>query len=233
VPDLPQPPRFKLTIGELFPADDLVGQWVFTLTSLAEDVAMLMGHLDTEQPREKMLFYRLLLTRLYEARRLIWARARYREIEEFTSGGLTFAGVDLVAAYTRPPEGKSPVEQLYSDSRHRTVHYSHVGKPELRGLRRDYQNFPARMVVRERDRRLSVEYEWVAAVRAEEAWGAQPWTPGFVQHLETFGQQTSALATAWGMISNVLLMVYARRRGIPLERMVEDPEKLRRLVENQ
>ena len=119
---VPQPPRFKLTIGEMFPADDLVAQWVFTLTSLAEDVAMVTSHLGTEELREKMLFYRLLLTRLYEASRLIMARAKYPEIEEFTGAGLTIGGVDLVAAYTRPPDGTSLVEQLYSDSRHRTVH---------------------------------------------------------------------------------------------------------------
>ena len=128
-----------------------------------------------------------------------------------------------MAAYTRPQDGKSPVEQLYSDSRHRTVHYSHIGEAELRGLLNDYRNFPAHMVVHERDHRLSFEYEWVTAIRAGEAWGEQPWTPAFVQHLETFGQQTTALATAWVMISTVLVMVYAQRRGIPLERIVKDP----------
>ena len=34
-------PRYKLTVGELFPADDLVAQWVFSVTSLAEDLTIL------------------------------------------------------------------------------------------------------------------------------------------------------------------------------------------------
>ena len=70
VPGLPQ---YKLTIGEIFPADDLVAQWVFTVTSVAEDIVILMRRLEADQPRERMLFYRLLTTRLYEARRLVFA----------------------------------------------------------------------------------------------------------------------------------------------------------------
>lgn len=54
-----------------------------------------------------------------------------------------------------------------------------------------------------------------------------------MQHLETFSQQTTAIATAWVMISNVLVMVYARRRGIPLERIVKDPESMKSLVESR
>lgn len=89
------------------------------------------------------------------------------------------------------------------------------------------------MAMHARGDRLSLEYEWVTAIRAGEAWGAQPWTPEFVQHLETFSQQTTAIATAWVMISNVLVMVYARRRGIPLERIVKDPESMKSLVESR
>ncbi len=78
-------PDYKLTIGELFPADDLVAQWVFTMTSLAEDLTMLMSRLKAkemdEQLREQMLFHRLVITRLLEARRLVDAWAGHAEIK--------------------------------------------------------------------------------------------------------------------------------------------------------
>jgi hypothetical protein len=124
-------PRYKLTVGELFPADDLVAQWVFSLTSLAEDLTILTPLLNRDDMREKMWFYRQLITRLLEARRLVQAHEDHREIAEFTApNGLKFGSVDLAAAYARPSvHERSAVEKLYADSRNRTVHYSKVGEP--------------------------------------------------------------------------------------------------------
>jgi hypothetical protein len=48
-----------------------------------------------------------------------------------------------------------------------------------------------------------------------------------VEHLRKFGQQTGALSSTWIMLSFVLLVVYARRLGIPLERVVDNPERVR------
>ena len=110
------PPAYELTIGELFPADDIVSQWVFSLTSLTEDIVVLHRHFEADELREKMFFYRELITRIYEARRLIAARAKHSAIRRFTAVGLTFGGVDLVAAYTRPAGRKSLVGELYEDS---------------------------------------------------------------------------------------------------------------------
>jgi hypothetical protein len=227
VPGLPQ---YKLTIGELFPANDLVAQWVFTVTSVAEDILMLMARLETDQLREKMLFYRLLTTRLYEARRLVFARAEHTAIREF-AGDMNFAGVDLVKAYTPGEDGKSSVEKLYDAGRHRTVHYSSIGSDELCDLLHAYRNFPARMVTSEGGGKLTIEYQWVTAIRAQDSWGTPPWSPDIVKHLESFGQQTSTLAMAWTMLSTVYTALYARRRDIPFERIVDDADDLRALVE--
>lgn len=227
---MPSLPQYKLTIGELFPADDLVAQWVFTVTSLAEDILMLMARLETDQLREKMLFYRLLTTRLYEARRLVFARAEHTAIKEF-AGDMNFGGVDVVKAYLPREDGKSPVEKLYDVGRHRTVHYSSIGSDELYGLLQSYRNFPARMVTSEGGGKLTIEYQWVTAIRAQDSWGAPPWSPGIVRHLESYGQQTSALAMAWTMLSAVYMALYAQRRDIPFERIVDDAYDLRALVE--
>ena len=144
---------------------------------------------------------------------------------------MKFGGVDLVKAYNPRDDGKSPVEKLYDAGRHRTVHYSSIGSDELRGLLHAYRNFPARMVTHESGGKLTIEYEWVTAIRAQDSWGASPWSPGIVKHLESHGQQTSALAMAWTMLSAVYMALYARCRDIPFERIVDDADNLRALVE--
>ena len=223
-------PRYKLTVGELFPADDLVAQWVFSVTSLAEDLTILTPLLNRDEMREKMWLYRQLITRLLEARRLVQAHENHPEIAEFTApNGLKLGPVDLGEAYARPSDDeRSVVEKLYADSRNRTVHYSQVGEPELRGLLRDYRWLPARMVTSggADGRRLQVEYQWVTGVRAQDVWGAEPWAAGMAEHLRKFGQQTGALSSTWIMLSFVLLVLHARRLGIPLEHVVDNPERL-------
>ena len=181
-------PRYKLTVGELFPADDLVAQWVFLVTSLAEDLTILTPLLNRDDMREKMWFYRQLITRLLEARRLVRAHEDHPEIAEFTApNGLKLGSVDLAGAYARPRDHeRSAVEKLYADSRNRTVHYSKVGEPELRGLLHDYAWLPARVVTSggaEDGRRPQIEYQWVTGIRAQDVWGAQPWASGMPERL--------------------------------------------------
>jgi hypothetical protein len=226
---------FKLTIGELFPADDLVAQWVFTLTSVAEDLMLLTKELrevEADDLRDYVLFYRLLLTRILEARELVRAWKKYSAIRDFTRGELKWGKLDLVAVYTRPAaDQRSVVEQLYVDSRNRTSHYSKIGESELAGLLRDYQRFPARIANYEKNDRLQAEYQWVTAIRFQDSIGSAPWAPGVLQKLERFGQGTAALAQAWIMLSITHLMIYAKQRGIPMERVNDDPDELKRLVE--
>jgi hypothetical protein len=228
-------PKYELTIGELFPADDLVSQWVFTLTSLAEDLTMLMARLSMEAVktdlREQMLFYRLAITRLLEARRLVDAWREHREINEFTAGKLVLGSLDLAAAYRRPaPDERSDVERLLLDSRNRTTHYSKIGQAELVALLQDYQRLPARMVFSQTPQGITSEYQWVTATRIQDTLGTPPWIPELSTHLEGFSRSVGSLASAWIMLANVSLMVHARRREIPLERIIDDPERLKEMV---
>ena len=95
----PNPLNYNLTIGQLSPADDLGGQWVFTLNSVAQDIEVITWPLrDAQNLRAQMYFDRLLITRLYEARRLIEAQAEYEAIRAFTGTVLSMTGLDLVAA---------------------------------------------------------------------------------------------------------------------------------------
>jgi hypothetical protein len=225
-------PEYKLTIGELFPADDVVAQWVFTLTAVADDLRILLGMMDLskmeEQIAEQTTLFRLLMSRLLEARRVVDAWRRFPEIQDLTGGKLEFGSLDLLSAYSCP-DGKgarSQVEKLYVDSRNRTVHYSHVGESELTDLLRDYGWSPARITVSERHGKAQLEYQWVTAVRIGDSIGSAPWAVN-VQKLARNGRQVSSLATAWIMLGMVCLMLYARKQGIPLERIVDDPEKLK------
>lgn len=229
-------PDYKLTIGELFPADDLVAQWVFTLTSLAEDLTMLMSRLNAEQMeerlREQMLFYRLVITRLLEARRLVDAWREHAEINGFTGGKLAFGSLDLTAAYTRPGEQeRSEVEQLLLDSRNRTtaLHKDREARdcwsaPGLRTLPgedgdlRSARRYPERVSVGDCDPRP--RHHRCAAMGARDRSAPRG-----------FGRSIGSLAVAWIMLSNVCLMIYARRRGIALERIIDDPHKLEEMLE--
>jgi hypothetical protein len=229
-------PRHEVTVGELFPADDVVAQWVFSVTSLAEDLMIITPLLRRDDMRERMWFYRQLITRLLEARRLVRAHEEHPEITEFTApNGLKLGPVDLAAAYARPSDHeRSAVEKLYADSRNRSVHYSEVGEPELRGLLHDYRWMPATMVTSDRGEdgaRLQIEYGWVTGIRGQDVWGAEPWAPGMVEHLGRFGQQTGALSSTWIMLSFVLLVLHAHRMGIPLERIVDNPERVGAVVQ--
>jgi hypothetical protein len=226
------PLNFDLTIGELFPADDLIAQWVFTLNCVVQDIEVVAWPLrDAKSVRAKLYYNRALITRLYEARRLIDAHAKYEEIRQFVAGGLNVTGTDLLALYTRPSEAeKSEVEKLYAGSRHRTVHYPSVGSSELRGLLFDYHKFPARMVPELTDD-PAIDTQWVSIVRAQDTWSAPPWSSGFLQQLQEFGAKTGAVSAAWIMANVIFTIKYSRERGIPLERMVGDPELVRSLTD--
>jgi hypothetical protein len=228
-------PRYELTVGELFPSGDVVAQWVFSVTSLAEDLAILTPLLSGDDMRRKMWFYRQLIARLLEARRLVQAHAEHPEIAEFTApNGLKFGSTDLAAAYARPSiHERSVVEKLYADSRNRTVHYSPVGKAELRGLLHDYSWLPARLVTMgDVDGSTpQIEYEWITGIRGQDVWGAAPWSAEMAEHLRTFGQRTGTLSSTWIILSFVFLILHARRLGISLERIIDKPGRIEAAVQ--
>jgi hypothetical protein len=80
-------PDERPSIGDLFPADDLIAQWVFSLTAFAEDLqvgikpakeATKAGDL-----RALLFWQRHMVTRLFEARRLVTSAGTIEEIGEF------------------------------------------------------------------------------------------------------------------------------------------------------
>ena len=63
-------PEYELTIGEFLPADDRVAQWVFGVTTLCEDLVVLVEPLKAAEAqsdvRGMLVLYRLLMMRLHE-----------------------------------------------------------------------------------------------------------------------------------------------------------------------
>lgn len=71
----------------------------------------------------------------------------------------------------------------------------------------------------------------VTGIRSQDVWGIEPWASGTAEHLHAFGQRTGALSSSWVMLSFVLLALHARRLGIPLERVVDNPGRIEAAVQ--
>lgn len=152
----------ELTIGELFPPDDVVGQWVFSLTATAADLAhvesALLTTMDGNDVSARFYFHRSLLARLYEARRVVVVIDTLPEIAEFLArveGTVEY--VEFLRSQYLPAD-ESVVDGLYGASRHRTVHHSFVGSPELRETLAEADDEAARLIVDEGRGRIIMEY---------------------------------------------------------------------------
>ena len=80
-----------------------------------------------------MFHYRVLVARIYEARRVVIAAENRQEIGEFVRS-VTAARVEwklLREQYIADGDDKSRVDELYAEMRHRTVHHSFPGSPEV------------------------------------------------------------------------------------------------------
>ena len=129
-------PSNPVTIGELFPSDDLIGQWVFQMTAVVAGLsitdALLHDALDTDAGAVHSGYhYRQLVTRLYEAKRPVISVAEIPAIRDWTAGipGLA-AGLGVLSdAYL--PGGDSKVDEAYALMRHQSVHHSSIGSAEF------------------------------------------------------------------------------------------------------
>lgn len=220
----------ELTIGELFPADDRVAHWVYGVTALAEDLLALSDPMRAARAqrdvRGNLVFYRLYVTRLYEAGRLVTAATEIEEVREFVGDMLSRPGrVDLREMYLRAPGAKkSPVEELYAQLRHRTVHYMRVGSTELRDELARLAGFPAQVSLEDDgtgSRR--VQFRWVQVVSGMEVFGDVE-RPDFFARLDARSKLVASIGTAWLMAAPVALIVHARRLGIDTERLGQVPE---------
>lgn len=233
----PVPAERELTIGELFPAEDVLAQWVYSVACVAEDVHVVMDLLkrlprDEHSLRPSMYVWGLLMTRIYEARRVVWAIGKTQEVRKLVGDRLgPGGGLNLCEVYAKRDGGQSLVEELYSDARHRGVHHPWVGSSELEGLLRDHRGLPARLVIRADDDGKSVESQWVTAIRGRDMFGYAYDHSDFGRAVVYRRDMAAAIAQAWLMTAPVMLFVYIRRRGIPTERLIGDADALRATVE--
>jgi hypothetical protein len=209
----------QATIGELFPHDDLIGQWVFSLSVLTDDLQLLFIEQKealAAQPelRKSLFLQRILIVRLYEARRLVLVTESHREIRDFIGANNEF--FERLRTYYLPPEA-SPVDKLYAVLRHQSVHYMWPGSDELATTLRGAAWLPARTRVLKSP--TEVEIEWVQAVAGLGTLGeisAGGWKPRY----EERARLSAAIQQSWIMLYAVMIAVYAHRRGIPLERFM-------------
>jgi len=216
--------RFPLTIGELFPDGDLVAQWVFSVTSLAEDLMILLPLTSSalrEQDLRAMLFHqRQLVIKVYEAWRLIDAAERNSEIAEFSADLLDMKGhVDLRRVYRRDPEtGTSVVSELFRDIRNRSVHYMWIGRSELRDILWRHSGAPAAIDLSAREDQTHVWFQWVTLVQMSDLLGDVGSSELFdvlVRRIQT----ATAIATTWLIVASIALFSHSMRLGIDSERL--------------
>ncbi len=228
----PRDPRVavktQLTVGELFPADDVLAQWVFSLTALAEDLTAVTAigrRVSADEPdiRIGLLYMRQMVTRLYEARRLIEVADQQPAVSHFITrlGGEENSWMAFLKQIYGHNHGKrSVVDELFEELRHATVHYSWVGSNELRDYLREIGWMPARLVVKSDPARL--DYQWAQAASAWQLFNAKTgpdWHEEYKRRQELAGN----IASAWMMLSPVALFSYVRDRGIDLERLADLP----------
>lgn len=216
--------RHQLTIGELFPDGDLIGQWVFSVTALSDDLMHLVPLVTealTRGDMRSMLFHqRQLVTRIFEARRLVMATVDMPEIADFAEGLLALRGmVDLRTMYIRSqPQERSVVEDLYEDMRHRTVHYMRVGSDELRDALWNHSGAPAEVELTESNGRSKAWFQWVSVIQSADLLG----DIGRSDALELMTRRIETathIATTWLFIAPLALATHVHRLGLDFERL--------------
>jgi hypothetical protein len=220
------PHGFRVTIGELFPHDDLAAQWVFSLTTLAEDLEIGVRPskeaTDAGDLRALLFWHRHTVTRLYEARRLVTSARTIAEVREFVGDLLERppGGGNLMEAYTRPSANTfSMVEEMYSQVRHLTVHYSKVGKPELAKTLKTYRHLPAEMTITAADDGgPDLQFRWVQGIRSMEVLGDIR-QDDFLAALRRDSQTTASLVGSWMIITGLAVLLHTHRLGIDTKRL--------------
>jgi hypothetical protein len=220
-----------LTIGELFPDGDAAAQWVYSLTALAEDIGVLMKPLrkarEDDDLRASLFFYRHLVTRLYEARRVVTTARTVPEIASFVGDLLRRppGGVDLEEVYHRDRETKSSkVERLFAELRHRTVHYLEPGSDELADVLWKHSGYPDQIELGKDDRgKPTVWFQWVHAVTAADVQG-DVGDADFLKSMDERSELVAAIATSWSMVASVAIALHVRRLGIDSSRLGPTPE---------
>lgn len=223
--------RYALTVGEVFPDGDVAAQWVFSLTALVEDITVLTKSLrhahETEDLRASLFFYRQLVTRLYDARRIATLARTVPEIASFVGDLLRRppGGIDLEQVYRHDPATKSSrVEQLYTDLRNRTVHFLKPASDELADVLWNHSGYPAQIEFAKDERgRPTIWFQWVHAVTAADVYG-DVHDPDFMKTMDERSDLVAAIAMSWTMVASVAVSLHIRRLGIDSSRLGQAPE---------
>lgn len=212
-----------LTIGELFPADDQVAQWMFSLSAVVDDLIVLRRELNRANEPEgdfrlMMLFQRLMAVRLYEAGRLIYSIETTPGVAIFLGGRSLTERSYLEGVYM--PKGNSSIDKLYAVARHNSVHYMWPGSGELTEALRGAAHLPARLKVRHSPTDPDADIQWVQVVSAMGIFG-EFGESGWQSRVRERGALAGKVVASWIMLHAILIVLYAHQREIDLRRFVE------------
>jgi hypothetical protein len=212
------------TVAELFPAGDLVAQWVFSLSAVAEDLSI------TEAAFQDVLHgdgaplwtgyhYRQLIARLYEAERPIITARQREDVCSFLAAIPEAAEhLDYLADHYVAPEGEqSKVRATFGGMRHRTVHHSRVGSKELREALEVAADEDARILVNHEKGWL--HHEWPEAVAVRSLLGDLTTPEARAAFVERAKLAQEILRRLVALVK-VVLAEHVRRRGVDPVRLI-------------
>jgi hypothetical protein len=215
-----------VTIGELFPATDVVARWVFNLSVLTDDMstfdALIFDAMDSDAEVTEPLgtYFRWMVTRVFEAERVVKAMDEHVAVAEFlrTTDGTIEAETELRAAYRRvsDDEGgrlRSEVDRRLGNARHLTVHLSNTSptsrrrheRGELARILRHGEDLEARVAIDHINKRR--RYLWGDDVLQQWVWPDEHHQLKAVVFTHRLTQTFVALYTG-------VLPVYLRRVGV-------------------
>jgi hypothetical protein len=213
-----------VTVGELFPADDLVAQWVFALSAVAEDLAITEAAFqdvlhDDSAPLWTGYYYRQVIARLYEAERPIISARQRDDVRAFLAEIPEAAEhIDYLADLYVAADGQlSKVRATFGGMRHRTVHHSWVGSAELREALEAAAGEDARILVNRNERWL--HHEWPEAVALRSLLGdltAPEANAAFRERLKLVQDMLRHLVA----LVKVVIAEHISRRGIDPSRLI-------------
>jgi hypothetical protein len=218
-----------VTVGELFPADDLVAQWVFSLSAVAEDLSI------TEAAFQEVLHgdrgalwtgyhFRQVIARLYEAERPIVSAHQREEVKRFLASVPDAAEhLDFLVGYYVASAGEtSRVRTVFGGIRHRTVHHSWIGSRELHDALRAARDEEARILINRNEEWL--HHEWPEAVALRALLGDlddRDARAAFVEQTELAQEILRHLVA----LVKLTLDEHVRRRGVDPARLMFRPQR--------
>jgi hypothetical protein len=202
-------------VRDLFPADDLVAQWVFALTATAADISEaerpFRDAMDSDLPVRVNYRYRQLIARIYEAERVVVAIDRHQEVADFLAEIEATGPAVRFLRETYVPHATSRARSAFGGMRHRTVHHSHVGSNELRDALVEAGDEEARLLMDHTKGRALYEWPEAVAMRVLVGDGSDPKVRQQFKESATLAQE---IAQAFASLVGLTLRPYCERVGV-------------------